>query len=98
MHSDAPTPPPPDHAAEWLDMLGAEAGGIIRPDGGHQLVTQGHSRDASAGGTGAAGGVGGELARSGRRWEILREGCGGARGVLEWHPGYGLLSHAYFDG
>lgn len=54
MHTDAPTPPPPDHGAEWLahlvDMLGAEAGGMltIRPDGGHQLVTQGYSERAIA--------------------------------------------------
>ncbi|MBP6130274.1 hypothetical protein [Thauera sp.] len=50
MHTDAPTPPPPKHAAEWLahlvDMLGAEAGGMltIRPDGGHQLVYPGSQR------------------------------------------------------
>lgn len=52
MYTDAPTPSPPDHAAEWLahlaDMLGAEAGGLltVRPDGSHQLVTQGHSERA----------------------------------------------------
>lgn len=55
MHAHAATPPPPDQAAEWLahlvDMLGAEAGGLLAvyPDGGgHELITQGHSERAIA--------------------------------------------------
>ena len=54
MHVNAATALPPDDAAEWLahivDMLEAEAGGLLtlRSDGGHELVTLGHSERAIA--------------------------------------------------